>query len=221
MRKCPKCSRQYDDSTRICRTCGSFLETIAEATVAEASVAEVGNSETPPVMDEGSLVFTPITEEQKATSETPPDIDEPRPLSDERSWRCRQCHKPVPNTFDVCWNCGTSRDGTLDPSFVKEPQDGPSGRAEDEPAMHETTRHNGLRCPKCGSSKIIPKARVIAHREHFGDVQVIVYGNPDALIFTDPLYGKLMAEICGDCGHVEWRVENAEELYDHYRQAAK
>jgi hypothetical protein len=164
----------------------------------------------------------PDMEEQEENSETAPDIDEPRPFSGERSWQCPQCQKPVPTSFDVCWNCGTSRDGIPDPSFVKEPLDIPRDQAEEQPATQEAARHHGLQCPKCGSSKIIPKARILDQGRHSdGDLKVVIYGNPQALIFKDRLYGRLMADICGDCGHVELRVENPEGLYDHYRQASK
>jgi hypothetical protein len=54
-----------------------------------------------------------------------------------------------------------------------------------------------------------------------GDLKVVIYGNPEALIFKNRLYGKLTADICGDCGHVELRVENPEELYDHYHEASE
>ena len=37
---------------------------------------------------------------------------------------------------------------------------------------------NDLRCPKCGSSKIIPKAKVLAYGKHSESVQVVVYGTP-------------------------------------------
>ncbi len=171
----------------------------------------------PPTMDESPPVFTLMAEGREEKLEAPPDMDEP--LSSERPWPCPQCHKPVPSTFDVCWNCGTSRNGSLDPSFIREPLDIPRDEPE-EPATQEAARHHGLQCPKCGSSKIIPKARVLAHGEHSGDVQVVIYGNPQALIFTAPLFGRLTADICGDCGHVELRVANPEELYEHYRQAA-
>jgi hypothetical protein len=49
----------------------------------------------------------------------------------------------------------------------------------------------------------------------------VVYGDPEALIFKDRVYGRLKADICGDCGHVELRVENPGELYEHYRRTAK
>jgi Putative prokaryotic signal transducing protein len=33
-------------------------------------------------------------------------------------WTCPKCATKVDPTFDVCWACGTSVDGTEDPSFV-------------------------------------------------------------------------------------------------------
>jgi hypothetical protein len=210
---------------RICRTCGSFLEAVAEGRVEGGE-----NPRLPSIVDDSLPVFKPTAEKREENSETLPDMDEreeiaetpldtdeARPLSSEQSWRCPQCHKPVPNTFDVCWNCGTSQDGTPDPSFVKEPLEIPCDVAEEEPMTQGDTRNHGPQCPKCGSSKIIPKARILDQGQGSdGDLKVVIYGNPKALIFKDRLYGKLMADICGDCGHVELRVENAEELYDHY-----
>ncbi len=51
-----------------------------------------------------------------------------------------------------------------------------------------------------------------------GYLRVVVYGDPSALIFKDRLYGQLLADICGDCGHVELHVLNPKELYRHYRK---
>jgi hypothetical protein len=38
-------------------------------------------------------------------------------------WSCPKCGSKVDLSFDVCWACGTSRDGVEDPSFV--PADAP------------------------------------------------------------------------------------------------
>jgi hypothetical protein len=32
-------------------------------------------------------------------------------------WTCGQCGEEVEGTFDVCWSCGASRDGEVDPTF--------------------------------------------------------------------------------------------------------
>jgi uncharacterized protein YbjQ (UPF0145 family) len=40
-------------------------------------------------------------------------------------WECKKCRERVENSFDVCWNCGTSRDGVEDPAFHKEDEAAP------------------------------------------------------------------------------------------------
>jgi len=34
-------------------------------------------------------------------------------------WQCVKCSGKLEDSFDLCRNCGTSRDGTEDPSFRK------------------------------------------------------------------------------------------------------
>jgi uncharacterized protein YbjQ (UPF0145 family) len=41
-------------------------------------------------------------------------------------WECKKCRERVENSFDVCWNCGTSRDGVEDPAFHKEDDAAPA-----------------------------------------------------------------------------------------------
>jgi hypothetical protein len=78
-------------------------------------------------------------------------------------------------------------------------------------------------CTRCGSTKIVPNVPLL---DHYGDVgaysslaQVEVHGEPSAWIFKDTAAGKVTADICGDCGHVELAVSNFRELYEKYRQA--
>lgn len=40
-------------------------------------------------------------------------------------WTCPKCASKIDPAFEVCWNCGTSPDGTVDPSFVPADQAGP------------------------------------------------------------------------------------------------
>lgn len=35
------------------------------------------------------------------------------------AWSCANCRKNVDVEFDICWNCGSDRDGTVDPAFVR------------------------------------------------------------------------------------------------------
>ena len=40
-------------------------------------------------------------------------------------WDCPKCHAKVDPSFEVCWQCGTSRDGVEDPSFISADETGP------------------------------------------------------------------------------------------------
>ena len=40
-------------------------------------------------------------------------------------WKCPACGSTVDAVFEVCWNCGTSRDGVADPTFVRADDTGP------------------------------------------------------------------------------------------------
>jgi hypothetical protein len=33
-------------------------------------------------------------------------------------WSCPRCHESIEDSFDVCWKCGTSREGRVDPTFL-------------------------------------------------------------------------------------------------------
>ena len=40
-------------------------------------------------------------------------------------WTCAKCGSKVDARFDVCWKCGTSKEGVEDPTFVTADQEGP------------------------------------------------------------------------------------------------
>jgi hypothetical protein len=40
-------------------------------------------------------------------------------------WTCPKCASKVDPSFEVCWNCGTSPDGVVDPTFVRADDSGP------------------------------------------------------------------------------------------------
>jgi hypothetical protein len=67
----------------------------------------------------------------------------------------------------------------------------------------------------CQSTRVIPGVRVVDNAGDQGKraLQVVVEGQPDALFFKDRLYGQLVADVCGACGHASLRVLNPEELF--------
>ena len=44
-------------------------------------------------------------------------------------WECSKCHEAIEDEFAVCWNCGTSKDGTEDPEFSSH-QETPHGSGD-------------------------------------------------------------------------------------------
>jgi hypothetical protein len=45
-------------------------------------------------------------------------------------WNCAKCGAEVDDGFEVCWSCGTTIDGKLDPSFSRSDADGASAAAQ-------------------------------------------------------------------------------------------
>jgi rubredoxin len=67
-------------------------------------------------------------------------------MTNDANWRCPSCREANPANFEVCWNCGTDRDGVADPEF------------EPAIAFHPQCEMCGYllfglsenRCPECG-----------------------------------------------------------------------
>jgi len=148
----------------------------------------------------------------------------------ERTWKCGKCGEDVPATMEICWNCGTSQDGVEDPNFVKadtivppevaaEEADG--DELHDDPVAVRRTAESRteLRCPRCGSTKVLPNVQTLVEIAHNTPLRLLVDRKPDAFILKDRLFGELTADVCGECGHVELRVSNGPELYEHYRKS--
>lgn len=56
-------------------------------------------------------------------------------------WSCSKCREQVEDSFDVCWNCGTSREGIEDPGFVRDSEPEQSaGRTESEESVRDAVR---------------------------------------------------------------------------------
>jgi hypothetical protein len=125
----------------------------------------------------------------------------------------------------MCWNCSCERLGSEE-SHVETEQDSgladsPVGQVAERATSLEADQasepvHTG-QCAVCGSTRIIPNTPILDQGQHSsGYLSAAVVGDPKALIFKDYVYGKLTADICGDCGHVSICVDNPGELYEHY-----
>jgi predicted nucleic-acid-binding Zn-ribbon protein len=75
------------------------------------------------------------------------------------------------------------------------------------------------KCEKCGSDKIIPRAKVIDRADYnaAGDLTVAVDENPDAFMFKQRVYASVTARVCGNCGFIELYADEPQSLYSAYQ----
>ena len=223
MLKCPKCSNQVDDGSKICRQCGAILEEVvevegyaekAEPVLEERALEVMGELDVQTSSGEAALVH-----DESGEDESSHDSDEEEEEDVAPSWTCVTCSESNPMTFDLCWKCGSGK-GEANPGMSE---------ASAEPIVHETVetqqpepkpKTQGPRCEKCGSNKIIPGVRLADQGQGSdGKAKLVVFGNPYAVIFKDRRYSEVKANVCGECGHVELRASNPQSLYRHYRQS--
>ncbi len=70
------------------------------------------------------------------------DMEEPV----EGSWQCPACNEMVGPSFEACWNCGTSQDGTPDPDFTRKPKvvgESPLKHVVPIPGLEDMTDESG------------------------------------------------------------------------------
>jgi len=191
MKKCPRCGTQGRDGSRICKQCGSILVEAVRDVVASSPAA------------------TPAPPPPGPPASVPPAVELASPLAMPTSdWRCVTCGEHHLQRALVCWRCGTDAWGKEDPHFVKATLDASAGGAgagvEPEAPLHpeEVPYRVVPQCERCRSRKVIPDLELAVH----------VAADPDALLFRGPT-ARLLADICGECGHVELRIKDAAALY--------
>jgi len=219
---CRKCHQRATSSGRICRACGGILEEVPD----EQPLAE----EQVPKKD---VVSASTLQSDRTRAEVEDDVlaSEGRPTPPDEStgpeWRCPKCGELVPGNFDVCWKCMTTKEGEEDPDVPQLVSEGSENDQETESTFAESEAVRGedavqkiTGCPRCGSQRTIPDVTVVDQGDSSdGILKTVVVGNPDALIFKNRLYGEIKADICGECGHIELRVANPSELYEHYQNS--
>lgn len=74
-----------------------------------------------------------------------------------------------------------------------------------------------LRCPHCGSDKIVANAKMLDLGQYSGGkLQIAVDENPEALLFKHRVAQVVNARVCGDCGVIQLVAENPGLLYQAY-----
>ncbi|WP_339911211.1 hypothetical protein [Symmachiella dynata] len=75
-------------------------------------------------------------------------------------------------------------------------------------------------CQICESEKIISNAHIVDQGNYStGTYKAVVYRNPHAMIFKDPIKANTTAYVCGECGHIEFRVEKPQQFYSQVIEA--
>jgi hypothetical protein len=99
--------------------------------------------------------------------------------------------------------------------FVHSTPDGEAPAATDPPVP--------LRCSRCGSGRVVPRATIWDHNTYSYSggmpLQVYVSGKPEALVFRGTVCATLYARVCADCGHAELYADGAERLYEAYQRS--
>lgn len=76
-------------------------------------------------------------------------------------------------------------------------------------------------CLRCGAEQVIPDAMIEDSGEHSQRRlhTLVALGDPNALMFVNPIRAELRATLCCACGHVELTVRDPEELWRKYVEA--
>lgn len=197
MFKCLKCDQVFDDRSRICRSCGSILEPVEDAISHDRVGEEVPESRPQAPTADAVIVAEAIP---------------PSPPKEEGSWNCRGCGAKVPGNFEVCWQCEQTRTSLNESSEEKHS----SSKVSDNttPIVAQAS----LICPKCGTDDVIPNLRVIdGHDGTQKSLELVIERREDATELSEPTVGELFANVCGRCGHTDFRVNNPTELLAAYR----
>jgi hypothetical protein len=132
-------------------------------------------------------------------------------------WHCTNCRESVEDSFNVCWNCGTSKEGVEDPSFQRAedvaatpidiaaeprpstatPAAGPTEHAiQAAERRAPVSRAMASNCPHCGGADLVRAVR-LGQAAEAGSVG-LKYRTLLILVGTESLY----ADLCKACGSV-------------------
>ena len=77
-----------------------------------------------------------------------------------------------------------------------------------------------MKCPRCGSENIMPNLTVVDRVETLHDdyLAIEIDRKPDALVFKGTHRELLKATVCGECGNVDFTVDNPKGLWETYSQ---
>ncbi|MDG2221701.1 MAG: hypothetical protein P8L85_09985 [Rubripirellula sp.] len=115
-------------------------------------------------------------------------------------WICSKCQESVEDSFDLCWSCGTSKDGTEDPEFqaVKDvAAETESSMDELATAAYQSPQAEEVVCDYCGANEF--KMNVCLSNTHDAHAVGLAYRDPELASGCEPL----CADLCLGCGTIQ------------------
>lgn len=77
------------------------------------------------------------------------------------------------------------------------------------------------KCPKCDGTNILANVMALEKYDAYhGDTQLVVEGDPGAMLFKDAAYSPVRAWVCAVCGYTEWYTLDPKELLFATQRAA-
>ena len=137
-------------------------------------------------------------------------------------WPCVRCRQEVEDSFDVCWSCGTSKDGVEDPDFRKADDIPPAQlseavieaaepRKQDSEAIGEAansteeSEQHPIMCPRCRRRLDYVGAKAFHEGIRWG-----VFGDLAELFVNKERFDVYC---CPRCGRVEFFVDGIGEQF--------
>jgi hypothetical protein len=123
-------------------------------------------------------------------------------------WQCRKCRETVEDTFEVCWSCGTSKEGIEDPDFRKA-DDVPPEQLGEQPAgvvaTGDAAEVDPLLCPRCRRKLAYVGTKAFHEGTRWG-----VLGELGELFVNKERFDIYC---CQRCGRVEFFVDGIGEQF--------
>ena len=108
-------------------------------------------------------------------------------------WKCDKCQESVEDSYDTCWNCGTSREGIVDPTFQRVETQAPAQKREEDVT-------DPISCPRCEQQLDFVGTRRLHEGTNWG-----VFGELGELFVKRERFDVYVCSRCGRGGVLRGR----------------
>lgn len=122
-------------------------------------------------------------------------------------WKCKNCGEEFEDQFDACRRCAAKAESEID-------------EQASDPVSEETVE-SAEECVKCFSRRVVPNA-ILGDQGQYSDgkARIKVYSDPAAFLFKGAIHAEVIAKLCCDRGHLEFRaVGNLDDLWEAYTRS--